>query len=92
MIVGHPGWGESVFLREVWPDAKLVVFAEFFYRGRGLDIEFDAEFFATTDDSILRAKAKNAVMAMALAQADAIVTPTEFQASVLPPAFRPARR
>ena len=87
VIIAHPGWGESVFLREAWPDAKIVAFAEFYYRGRGLDVGFDTEFGAQTEDGVLRAEAKNAVMTMGLAQADAIVTPTAFQASVLPPVF-----
>src|SRR5437764_1022500 len=29
VIVGHPGWGETTFLDEVWPDARKVAFAEF---------------------------------------------------------------
>ena len=91
-IIGHPGWGETIFLDEVWPDAKQVLFSEFFYRGRGLDIDFDNEFFETTEDAVLRGKAKNAVMTLALSDADAIVAPTEFQASVLPPVFRPRVR
>lgn len=92
VIVGHPGWGETIFLDEVWPDAKQVMFAEFFYRGRGLDIDFDAEFFETTEDAVLKGKTKNAVMALALTDADVIVAPTEFQASILPPVFRPRVR
>jgi glycosyltransferase involved in cell wall biosynthesis len=92
VIVGHPGWGETTFLDEVWPDARQVMFAEFFYRGRGLDIDFDNEFFETTEDAVLRGKAKNAVMALALTDADLIVAPTEFQASVLPEVFRPRVR
>lgn len=92
VIVAHPGWGESVFLREVWPDAKIVAFGEFYYRGRGLDVGFDPEFGGPSEEGVLRAEAKNAVMSMALAQADAIVTPTEFQASVLPAVFRPRVR
>jgi glycosyltransferase involved in cell wall biosynthesis len=92
VIVGHPGWGETIFLDEVWPDAKQVLFSEFFYRGRGLDIDFDKEFSEATEESILRGKAKNAVMALALTDAEVIVSPTEFQASVLPPVFRPRVR
>ena len=36
----------------------------------------------------LRAKAKNLAMAMAYAEADAIVAPTAFQAGALPPTFQ----
>jgi len=92
VIVGHPGWGETVFLDEVWPDAKQVAFAEFFYHGRGLDIDFDEEFFETTEDGVLRGRAKNVVMALAYAEADAIVAPTEFQASTLPAVLRQRMR
>ena len=89
VIVGHPGWGETIFLDEVWPDAKQVLFAEFFYHGRGLDIDFDDEFSETTEHAVLMGKSKSPVMALAYAEADVIVAPTAFQASVLPPVFRP---
>jgi glycosyltransferase involved in cell wall biosynthesis len=92
VIVGHPGWGETIFLDEVWPNARQVLFSEFFYRGRGLDIDFDNEFLETTEEAVLRGKAKNAVMTLALTDAEVIVSPTEFQASVLPPVFRPRVR
>jgi glycosyltransferase involved in cell wall biosynthesis len=88
VIVGHPGWGETVFLKDVFPAARQVMFAEFYYHGEGLDVGFDPEFFPPSEDGALKAEAKNAVMSMAYAQADAIVTPTEFQAATLPPAFR----
>ncbi len=92
VIVGHPGWGETIYLDELWPDAKRVMFAEFFYRGRGLDIDFDNEFFEATEQAILMAKSKSPVMTLAYAEADVIVAPTEFQASVLPSVFRPRLR
>ena len=88
VIVGHPGWGEMTFLREVFPAAKQVAFAEFYYRGRGMDVGFDTEFFPHEQESVFRAEAKNAVMGLAYAEADAIVSPTEFQAAALPRAFR----
>ena len=92
VIVGHPGWGETLFLRRVFPSARQVMFAEFFYHGEGLDVGFDPEFAAPSEDAALKAEAKNGVMALAYAGADAIVAPTEFQASTLPAAFRPLVR
>lgn len=92
IIVGHPGWGETIFMDEVFPAAKQVLLSEFFYRGRGLDIDFDTQFGAPSDDLILMGKSKNAVMSLALTDADAIVAPTEFQASILPSIFRPRVR
>ena len=92
VIVGHSGWGETILLEEAFPDAKVVLYPEFFYRGRGLDIDFDSEFLPTTDEAILLGKAKNATLALALTDADAIVSPTEFQGSLLPPVFQPLVR
>jgi glycosyltransferase involved in cell wall biosynthesis len=93
LIVGHPGWGETALLKHVFPDAKQILFSEFYYHGRGSDIDFDPEFWRGDDEeSLVRGMAKNAVMAMALAEGDVIVAPTEFQASRLPPAFRARTR
>jgi hypothetical protein len=40
VILGHLGWGETLFLKEVWPEARHVVYAELFYRSRGLSSAF----------------------------------------------------
>jgi glycosyltransferase involved in cell wall biosynthesis len=92
VIVGHPGWGETVLLDEAFPDARQVLYPEFFYHGHGVDIGFDIEFLQPSNDSVLMGKTKNAVIALALTDADAIVAPTEFQASLLPDIFRPRLR
>ena len=31
VIVAHPGWGEALFLKSVWPLAKLLIYCEYFY-------------------------------------------------------------
>ena len=92
VIVGHPGWGEMMFMADLFPNAKQVAFAEFYYHGRGFDVGFDTEFQPFDLESVLRAEAKNGAMAMAYATADAIVAPTHFQASTLPPVLRDRAR
>lgn len=92
LIIGHPGWGETVLLDEVFPQARQIIFGEFFYHGRGADIDFDTEFIKPDMRAILNGKAKNATMALAYSDADAIVSPTPFQASMLPEAFRARAR
>jgi glycosyltransferase involved in cell wall biosynthesis len=92
VIVGHPGWGETVFLKRVFPAARQVMFAELYYHGEGQDVGFDPEFATLAEDAWLKAEAKNAVMTMGYAQADAIVAPTRFQASTLPAVFQPLVR
>lgn len=52
VIVAHPGWGESLFLKEVWPDARLGIYCEFFYKAQGADVGFDPEFALSQTDAI----------------------------------------
>lgn len=88
LIIGHPGWGETTYMREIFPDARQIAYAEYYYRSRGGDVGFDPEFSPPRERDPHELYAKNAGMAMAFAEADAIVSPTPFQASVLPEVFR----
>ncbi|MFD1913330.1 glycosyltransferase [Halodurantibacterium flavum] len=89
VIFGHCGWGETLFLREVWPQARLLVYAEFFHGTRGRDTFFDPEFGQPGLPAALGVVARTAGYAQAMAQADAAVCPTEWQASTFPACFRP---
>jgi glycosyltransferase involved in cell wall biosynthesis len=88
VIFGHSGWGETLFLKEVWPEAKLLVYAEFYYRGRGADVGFDAEFNPPSFDQVMIAQGRTTHLGQALTHADAGLSPTEWQASTYPPVLR----
>jgi len=40
-MVGHNGWGEIWYLKEVFPQVPLLGYFEFFYRAQGVDVGFD---------------------------------------------------
>ena len=42
-MFGHFGWGETLYLRQVWPKARHLIYAEMFYQPRGTDTSFDPE-------------------------------------------------
>ncbi len=88
VIIGHSGWGETLFLKEVWPTAKLIVYAEFYYRGQGADVGFDAEFNPPNFDQVMIAQGRAAYLGQALLHADAGLSPTEWQASSYPAPLR----
>lgn len=88
VIFGHSGWGETLFLKEVWPEAKLLVYSEFYYRGRGADSDFDPEFQSSGFDQVMIAQGRAAYQAQALVHADLGLSPTEWQASTHPPLLR----
>lgn len=83
LIYGNPGWGELMFIKDVFPDAPLVALYEFYFRPGEGDHAFDDEFPATFD-SRLRLRVRNATLALTLDRVDAIVAPTRWQASRLP--------
>jgi len=89
VILGHSGWGETLFLKEVWPDAKLIVYAEFYYRGVDRDVGFDPEFSRTGFDAVMLAQSRAAYLGQSLMHADAGLTPTKWQASTYPTALQP---
>ncbi|MCB1406443.1 MAG: glycosyltransferase, partial [Rhodobacteraceae bacterium] len=88
VIFGHGGWGETLFLREVWPEARLLVYAELYYSSRGLDVGFDPEFGKADDEKAFSVVARQGHQALMMAQADAALSPTEFQADTFPACFR----
>ncbi|MCL7463535.1 glycosyltransferase [Phaeovulum sp. NW3] len=88
VILGHPGWGETLFLRDVWPGARLLVYAELMYRATGLDTDFDPEFARPDLDRRVLTTARSAHLLQAMVQADAALAPTEFQAATFPPELR----
>jgi len=89
VIFGHSGWGETLFLKEVWPTAKLIVYAEFYYRGVDRDVGFDPEFSREGFDPVMTAQARAAHLGQSLLHADAALAPTKWQASTYPPALQP---
>lgn len=88
VIFGHSGWGETLFLKEVWPEAKLLIYAEFYYKGRGADVGFDPEFATPTFDQVMIAQGRASHLGQSLLHADAGLSPTEWQASTYPTALR----
>ncbi len=88
LIIGHPGWGETIHISEVFPGVPQIAFGEFFYKSSGADVGFDKEFEKNDPTSDMRVHAKNLGMALSYSEADVIVCPTAFQASTLPKGLR----
>src|SRR5689334_2400302 len=44
LICAQIGWGEAIFTKDVFPDAKLLLYCEFYYHAKGADSAFDPEF------------------------------------------------
>jgi glycosyltransferase involved in cell wall biosynthesis len=90
LIVGHSGFGSTLFLRELY-DCPIVNFFEYFYRPTGSDMDFRPD-FPSTELNRLRARARNAMLLLDLENCDVGYAPTVWQRSRLPEIFHPKVR
>ncbi|GGD99096.1 glycosyl transferase [Aureimonas endophytica] len=87
VVVAHSGWGETLPLRAVFPQARIFAYCEYFYRAEGSDVNFDPEFPALGVDGLAGLHARNAASLLALVEADGAITPTRWQKSTFPAEF-----
>ena len=89
VILTHHGWGESLFLKDVWPNARMGLYCELYhladYPFVGFDPEFDQGLNATDP---MRLRLRNINNDMHFDIADAGLSPTQFQADTFPATFR----
>ena len=91
LIVGHSGFGSTLFLRELYGDVPIINYFEYFYRARGSDLDFLPD-SPPSEEKRLRARARNAMLLLDLNNCDAGYAPTAFQRSVFPAEYRPKIR
>lgn len=87
IVIGHSGWGQILYVKDVWPRAPLLGYFEFFYRASGSDVDFDRE-FPPEVDARLWLRTRNAINLLGLDTADWGQTATEWQRSQYPNRYR----
>lgn len=89
LICAHPGWGEALFLSEIWPDAPLLCYQEFFYNSIGFDCDFDPEVQGLSNwRDRAKIQMKNANLLLSLERSRWNVAPTAFQQSSFPSSYQ----
>jgi glycosyltransferase involved in cell wall biosynthesis len=88
VVFAHLGWGEALFLKDIFPKAKVLLYCEFFYRAQGGDMGFDPEpEFRISAEKVLRLRVMNAPLLMALDASDWGHAPTRWQQKQFPAAY-----
>lgn len=84
VIYAHPGWGEALLIKEVFPQARLIVYCEYYYALEGQDVGFDPEIPALTFQQRCQLRLRNSTNLLSLDLADAAIAPTRWQQSTYP--------
>lgn len=87
-VVAHSGWGEALYLREVWPRAILLAYPELYAKPELLGFGFDRDLGEIGEGLRQSMKRQNFMALAAIADADAAVVPTQFQRDTFPAHLR----
>lgn len=87
VVYGHSGWGPTLFIKDLFPQSRLLCYFEWFYRAQGSDCDFDPAMEFTIDDQ-LRVRVRNAPILLDLYSCDRGLTPTQWQQQQFPSEFQ----
>jgi glycosyltransferase involved in cell wall biosynthesis len=87
IVLGHSGWGSTLFMKDLFPEAAMIGYFEWFYHAHGSDMDFDPE-DPITIDAELRARTLNVPFLLDLSACDAGICPTLWQQQQFPPEYR----
>jgi len=86
IVIGHVGWGEMSFFREVLPDTPMIGFFEYFYSARGGPVGFDPE-APVSDHAPYIMHGHNVVPLVNIEAVDIGHSPTRWQRDRFPVSF-----
>lgn len=84
VIYGHT-WGQTMFMKDIFPDVPLLCYFEWFYNSSGGDVGFDGKYL--NEDTKAKLRCKNSHLLIDLYSCDAGICPTNFQKSQFPIEF-----
>lgn len=88
LVIGHPGWGELLAVKDLLPGVPVLQYVEFVYQLQGADVGFDPEFPSSSWMEATRLRVKRAPQLLAFHDLDWGIAPTHWQASTVPAPFR----
>lgn len=86
IVVGHVGWGELTFFKQIWADVPIIGFFEYYYNITGGSVGFDPE-EPVSDHAPFLMQARNAVPLANIETVDLGHCPTYWQRDRFPRSF-----
>lgn len=86
IVVGHSGWGQTLFLRDIFPEAPFLGYYEWFYNAEGPEIAFDGRSRSESEKAMIRMR--NTAILHDLTACAGGISPTRWQKSQFPVEFQ----
>ncbi|MDF1736456.1 MAG: glycosyltransferase family 4 protein [Minwuia sp.] len=86
LVCGHSGWGPTLYVKDAFPDTRVLSYFEWFYHAHGSDADYLPESEISSDDEC-RIRTRNAAILLDLANCDWGLCPTLFQRDQFPKIF-----
>lgn len=83
VVCVHMGWGEGLYIRDIFPFAKILSYCEFYYNSDNSDVNFEKNKKITTDKR-LATRTRNATQLLSFASSDWGISPTQWQKDQYP--------
>jgi len=83
VIIGH-SWGQSMFIKDIYPEVPYIAHIEWFYNCENSDIDFTSQ---PEIDIKARTRVKNSHILVDLYSCDKVITPTKWQLQQIPKEF-----
>ena len=90
IVISHSGWGCGLYVKEIWPNCTFIAYLEWWFNPTSEFFSYDEmnTELGINKNSIKKNWDRNRFLALELASADHIVSPTEWQRSQLPKIFQ----
>ena len=87
IVMGHSGWGSTLYMKDLFPQAALIGYFEWFYHSHGADLDFDPAATLTAEGE-MRTRTINVPFLLDLTACDAGISPTLWQKQQFPQEFQ----
>jgi glycosyltransferase involved in cell wall biosynthesis len=88
LVVGHSGFGSTLWLADLYPDTPIINYFEYYYRSKGSDLDFRPD-FPVKELDVLRSRTRNAMILCDLQACTRGYCPTGYQRSLFPDEYQP---
>jgi len=83
IVCVHPGWGEGLYIKDIFQNSKIISFCEFYYSAYNSDLDFENSQNISIDKK-LSIRTRNATLLISIMASDLCMSPTYWQKSLYP--------